>query len=270
MKFKSLKSVIPLGLLAAISIAGNASAATFLIDFGLNNAQGSTTSSPDTNGNTWNNIYSNAAAGNNTGGTGTSTGLSNLVSTANSGSSISLALINGTGAWSVSGGTGFGGLMNPSAALLGDFAVATATQDYFFTSGGGTASILISGLDQSMTYDFSFFATRNTTETRTTLYTITDNIGIHTVTLQTSGAGIGTNSAEYPTGQPNGNDDEIVSLTGMVPNSSGELNFMLSNVNGGFSYIGAMEITSVPEPTAALLGGLAAFGFAFTRRRCVG
>lgn len=267
MKFKSLRLLLRLGMLAGISFSYHAEAATFLIDFGLNNAAGSQTASPDTNGSYWNNVYSDNAAGTGNTGNGTSNGLSNLVNTANVASTISLALSSGTQPWSASGGTGFGGLITPNPALLGNLAIGTATQDYFFVGSAGTATIAIGGLNPSLTYNFRMFGTRNTAATRTTAYTITDNLGPHVITLQTSGTGIGTNTAVYPTGQPDGNDDEIVSLNGMVPTSLGTLNLGLSNVAGDFSYLGVMEITSVPESGTALLTGLAGIGFAFIRSR---
>lgn len=269
---KPTKFLVLLSAAAGLSLASNASAATFLIDFGLDiaatgsNEELRPTVGPDSNNNYWNNVYSTGNAGSGiSGGTGSS--LANLISVTNSSSTISLTLVNGTQPWSASGGRGFGGLLSPSQSLLGTFAQTSATRDYYFVGSGGNAGITISGLDPNLTYNFSFFGTRNNTETRTTRYTITGNTGSSFVDLQTSGVGIGTNTAAYPAGQPDGNDDQIVSLNGMVPNPAGVLQLQLSNVNGAFSYLGAMQITSVPEPGVAALSGFAALALLFRKRR---
>ena len=267
MKFKSIRFLLPLGVFAGISASENASAASFLIDFGLNNSAGSPTAAgPDANGHYWNNVYSGAAAGTTISG-GSGNNLSNLISTTNVASTISLALSGGTQPWSASGGSGFGGLLAPNPSLLGDFAIATATQDYFFVGSAGTATITLSGLSPSLTYNFLFYGGRDNTQTRTTRYTITDNLGSQFVDLQTSGTGIGTNTTAYPTGYSNGNDDQIVSLTGRVPTSGGNLTLTLSNVTGDFSYLGTLGIVSVPEPSTSALAGLAALALVCRRRR---
>lgn len=211
-----------------------------LIDFGPNDgANGLITSSPDAQGNYWNNLTS---------GSSVPSGLSlaNLVSADNTPTSIGATITSG--GWS-NNGIQNGGLTAPDALLLGDFAVATATEDYFFVQGGDgtTGTLRLNGLNAGSTYNLSFFATRNTTaaDIRTSRFSATDANGLHVIDLQTSGAGAGSSARPY------GNDDTMVSLTGLKPNVSGQINLTLTIVNGGFAYIGALEISETGNPTAS-------------------
>src|SRR5690606_7846137 len=65
---------------------------------------------------------------------------------------------------------------------------------------------------------------------------VTDVNALHAVTLQTSGPGAGSAARPY------GNDDTIVTLNGLVPNPSGELDLVVSEVNGLFAYLGVLQI----------------------------
>jgi hypothetical protein len=153
-----------------------------------------------------------------------------------------------------------GGLTDPDVSLLGNFAVGTATEDYFFVNGSGaTGTLRISGLDPAKKYDFSMFATRNTDAgtTRTTEYSVSDVNGLHTLDLQTSGPGAGSAARPY------GNNDTIVSLNGLVPNASGELDLAVTEKNGSFAYLGVLQISLAddkpvfvvnPQPIAAPVG----------------
>jgi hypothetical protein len=81
-----------------------------------------------------------------------------------------------------------GGLLNPSSALLGTFAIASATEDYFFISTqGNTETLRISGLNPERSYNMRFYGSRNTTTTRITTYAADGK----SVQLQTSGNNIG-------------------------------------------------------------------------------
>ncbi len=243
-----------------LALCHAASASTLLIDFGMTAAhvQGSPTGNPDANGVYWNNVTSTAHGAPIAGGTGLA--LANLVTTANTATTISLAFSPDNGGadatdqqW-LSAGRANGGLIgsNPGLTIDGySIGLASATEDYFF-SELGPATLTISGLNPNWTYDLSMFATRNTTETRITVYTVTDLTGPHATQLQTSGTNLG--GVGY-----NGNNSTIAGLDNLVPTAAGTLTMTIegSGAFPRFSYIGVLGITeTVPEPGSALLGGL--------------
>ena len=95
---------------------------TILVDCGPNDGtNGSVTSSPDSMGQYWNNLV--GAGG---GGAIPALSLTNLVTTTNAATTIGLN--SSASGWAANGFLN-GGLMAPSQALLGNFAVANATGD---------------------------------------------------------------------------------------------------------------------------------------------
>ena len=191
------------------------------IDFGLNTSNGDTTSSPDANGNYWNNFYVSTAGTNMT-----------LVDEDNNASGIVATLIISFG----QNGVTAGGLQSPSALLLSDLAVESATEDYFFVANTTPTNVIeFSGLDQSSRYIFTMFGTRNTTSTRISEYTLTGN-NTSVKTLQTSGENIGSD------GIYDGNDNTVAVSDTMTPDADGKIFFDLEVSAGGFAYIGAMKI----------------------------
>lgn len=202
---------------------------TFYVDFGPNDVtNGNITSSPDVNGNYWNNI------------TNTSTTAASVYLVTNKNIS-SGALINITTAFS-SNGINNGGLLSPNAALLKDFAVNTATQDYFHTDN--TGSFIIKGLDVSKGYVFSFFGTRNDPEIRKTNYTLVGKT-TYSATLQTSGTNLGGNGY-------NGNNSTILTTGTIIPDTRGQITITVKRELGAFGYIGIMKIEEVRQPVTAL------------------
>ncbi|MEI7502920.1 MAG: Ig-like domain-containing protein, partial [Paludibacter sp.] len=192
------------------------------IDFGLNySTNGIITASPDVNGNFWNNHTSVAV--------GAITILKNQAGTA---SGFTITNVTTFGA---NGGTAYGGLMAPTAALLGDFAIASATQDYFFLSTANTTYTLkISGLNVSKGYKFYVFGSRENATSRISKYVFTGSTSV-TGTLPTSGSNL--SGTGY-----NGNNSTIFTTSILTPNASGEVTFDLSIVSGGFAYINVMKI----------------------------
>lgn len=256
-------------LIAATVFSSGANAATLLIDFGRGNTNdGRTTVGPDANGNYWNNFNADAMG---IVGLDVPVGstISNLVTTSNAPTAIGVK----TNTVIRANGRNNGGLFSPngpSAALLGNFAIETATEDYFFTETGGSpalnnhADLQILGLNPAATYDFRLFGTRAVGSARRTRYTMTGGNGPHSAELVTSGPATGAN------GVYNGNDDEIVSITGVTPNVNNQIRFDIDAVAGGFGYIAILEITetlNVPEPTAALLAMVGGFTLVGARRR---
>lgn len=215
-------------------------ASAVLIDFSRDDgSNGHDTVSPDMRGTYWNNL------GTTTGTVPQGMSIQSLVTVNDAYTSLGLTVLSDN---FQNNGRNNGGLLSPSYALLGDLAIGTATEDYFYLNNGTsgiTGALAITGLDPAQKYDLSMFATRNTDSatTRTTMYSVSDVNGLHTVNLQTSGPGAG--SANYPYG----NDGTIVSLKQLVPNDAGELDLSVTEVNGLFAYIGILEI--VPSAQAS-------------------
>ncbi|MEM8946458.1 MAG: GDSL-type esterase/lipase family protein [Planctomycetota bacterium] len=210
-----------------------------LFDFGPSNSQdGDHTLGADANNNYWNNWHQAV------GGVAVTAGehLGDLIDDQGTPTGIDLTI---TGGFSANGKLN-GGLLSPSANLLGDFAVASATQDYFFSTAddqpeGGSddngGGFMLDGLDPNMIYDFRFFGSRNSFSTRITEYLVTGSNSA-VATLRTSGWNIGSN------GTYDGNDDEFAYVTGIRPDQYGQIFVDLTLVQGEFAYINAMEVTA--------------------------
>ncbi|RYD31713.1 MAG: hypothetical protein EOP87_14200 [Verrucomicrobiaceae bacterium] len=245
------KFIALLGLfLTAPAHAAITAGTSIYIDFGPNAVNGGVvTTSPATNGIYWNNAGTNVLAG----GGGTPTAPADLVSSTNVATGVNLTFSNNWQANSV------GGLADPTSALLGDFAVGTVTTDYIFhnkADSGANATITINNLDTSLTYNFKIFATRDNTQTRITQYTI----GSTSTTLQTSGTGIGN-------GGTNGNNNQFATFSSISPSGTGKIILSLTGSVTDFAYIAGLQLTAVPEPGAALLGGLGGLLLLSRRRR---
>lgn len=224
----------------ATAAAATSHAEVFRFDFGPASGNGVTTTSPDAFGKYWNNV------------TGPVT--EDIVNTDIGMSSLRIQF---TSDFSTNGGAGFGGLLTPDQALLGELAVSSATGDYFFGSGGFVTSFEIQGLDAGLEYTLRFFGTRATGETRITEYTAVGGNGTQSAQLQTSGTGAGSAG--------NGNDDDLAEIAGLTADVNGEIAVSFTRVAGGFSYLGALEIVVVPAPGAVALFG--ACGLVAVRRR---
>lgn len=214
---------------------------TVRIDFGKHDVtNGNPTTSPDTFGRHWNNF----------GQTANGSALLNLLNTANEPTPLGITLTATT--WQNNGILN-GGLLAPTTARLGELAVATATQDYLFVAGatGTNGTVKISGLNPARLYSMRFFGTRSDPGVRRSTYTVTAANGVYAGSLQTSGSGIGNGlggddgSATY-----NGNNRSTVALGGIQANSTGEVSLQLAVADGGFAYLGILEIVegvAVPE-----------------------
>ena len=210
---------------------------TLLVDFGPNDGtNGSVTSSPDSMGQYWNNLVGVGG-----GGAVPALSLTNLVTTGNAATTIGLS--SSASGWAANGFLN-GGLMSPSETLLGNFAVANATGDYFLTTT--SASLTLSNLDSTALYRLRFFGTRNATETRVTRYAATGGNGTLSSDLTTSGTGIGS-------GGYNGNNNTIATLNGVTPDAGSQIQITTSRITGSFAYLGIMEIMSNHAPQAQAL-----------------
>ncbi|SFO84808.1 Por secretion system C-terminal sorting domain-containing protein [Chitinophaga sp. YR627] len=224
------KLLLYLLLFCVISTGAYAQALrTFYVDFGPNDVtNGNVTNSPDVNGNYWNNVTNTA----------TTASSVYLVTNRNASSGV---FINITAGFS-SNGIQNGGLLSPNAALLKDFAINTATQDYFHTDNMG--SFVIKGLDVSKGYVFKFFATRNDPEVRRSNYTLVGKT-TYSATLQTSGTNLGG------TGY-NGNNSTILTTGTIAPDVKGQIAITVKREAGAFGYIGILKIEEVRIPVTPL------------------
>lgn len=121
----------------------------------------------------------------------------------------------------------------------------SATDDYFFGHSGDfagatdnpTGGFKLTGLNQSIVYDFTFFSSRTGVgDLRETAFAVT-------------GANSGSGLLE-----PANNDSNVLSIDGIAPDGNGEIYVEVSagpgNTNGNaFYYINLMEVNAVvPEP----------------------
>jgi hypothetical protein len=221
---------------------------TILIDFGPNDVtNGAVTASPDSLGHYWNNFV--GAGG---GGALSAISLGNLITSKNVATAIGLN--SSASGWAANGILN-GGLLNPGYALLGNFAVATATEDYFHTTT--TASLTFNNLDPTASYRLRLFGTRDTTETRVTRYTVTGGNGPFTTDLTTSGTGIGA-------GGTNGNNNTISSISGVTPNGGSQIQVAVTRLTGAYAHLGIIELMANRSPAAQALSFNATVGQTLT------
>ncbi|MEI6555268.1 MAG: YDG domain-containing protein [Paludibacter sp.] len=156
-------------------------------DFGpIEGTNGDATTNPDANGNYWNNI-SNAAGG--TGWSTTYPPFTNLINSGNTNSGFTLAF---TANGFTANGKLNGGLLSPYTSQFGsnsEFAIATATEDYIFTSNTSNGPVIkFSGLNTAKKYKFKIFGSRNTNIDRAAQYTLQGAGAPSVGTLQSSTA----------------------------------------------------------------------------------
>lgn len=239
-------ALLPLLAIAAVGLNA-ASAQTLLVDFGpqftISGTNGGS-NGPDINGNFWNNVNGPV--------------VTNLVSTANV----------GTG-WNISYTTA--ATFNPAPGTtwasnglsgLGNLAINTALADGAFTTGSNVQSFNLTNLATNFTYSITLYGGRDAADTRITLYSVAGAASFSN-TLTTSGTGIGGVGTNF-------NNNTVVTFSNLSPTASGVISVSYSSTTTNFSYLNAMRVVAVPEPsTAALvaLGGLALAGLAARRRR---
>ncbi|GLB49402.1 hypothetical protein Y10_17700 [Neptunitalea sp. Y10] len=206
-----------------------------LVDFGpTGGTNGAITNSPDMNNNYWNNA------------TVASTGTSfSLINTTNGSTPFTLSIADG---FVLNSSVNYG----PTAAnstTLGDLAISTATQDYFYLENGGSGNnvgqLIFSNLDNSKSYKFILFASRPTSSVRETAYTFTGQ-DTYNASLQTSDGA-------------SGNLTNFVETTYLTP-ANGEITLDVSIVSGGYGYVNLIKVeeysgVSTVEATAVTVTG---------------
>jgi lysophospholipase L1-like esterase len=199
-----------------------------LVDFGPDDkTNGNATLSPDSNGQHWNSWHKT------TGGSAITPGEALALKAADGTMTPWRLLISGQ--W-VCNGIQNGGLLSPVANLLGKLGINTATQDFFYVAQGTqSAGMTLTGLDPQATYRLRVFASRSTTEARTSRYEVT-GASTTSQSLQTSGKGI---SAD---GKSNGNDSAIATFTRLAPDAYGKLHLDVVVEKGSFGYISLLAL----------------------------
>ncbi len=218
-RYRVLKIFLLLAIMViSLFVKAQSPERVYLVDFGpADGVNGRATTELDQDGRKWNNQIAPAA-----------TASTPLVTTEDDASAVVLTVVSAFR----TNGINHGGLLAPDPDLLDDFAIATVTEDYFFTDA--SASLEISGLDPSRLYSCRIFATRDNPETRITRYDLT-GIGSSTYTLQTSGTDIGADGYD-------GNNDNILSTAPQYPSAAGTLSIGVSREAGSFAYIGGLAL----------------------------
>jgi lysophospholipase L1-like esterase len=212
-------------ILAFASLNAQALGKTLLFDFGPNNVtDGNSTVNPDSNGAYWNNITDPAS---------TST-ISSLKENTNTTTAYGIKI---SGSFTAKGIL-TGGLTAPDATKLGAFAIATVTQDFFYTTTAG--GFKLSGLVKTKAYKLYFFSSRNTSSDRFTKFAC---VGLNNsdVTIQSSGTNLGG------TGY-NGNNSTILASDYIYPDANSEINVTVSVFSGGYAYMNAMKLEEYTMP----------------------
>jgi hypothetical protein len=242
------KNVITVvALIAALGFGSQVNAEKILVDFGNDGAYRSlSVSVPDENGNYWNEVGAGADP-------------SNMVTTANSVSTIHLLRVNGHGTDSFNGPAGATSTDTNSpnyfvtkvtnttfnAAVLGDLGVTNAIFDYFSASAGTNFTFKLAGLDPAKIYSLRFLGshkypggeTGGADETRTTRYTVTGGDGTLSDDLV---VGVFASHNENGTASvvmtPDGSNEILIQVSGLTSTNSGYINAM------------SIEILDTPPP----------------------
>lgn len=205
------------------------SGARLLVDLGPSNAEdGDHTASPDGSGRTWNNwqpvdgdvqILAGEAVRDLLADDGTPTGIDLVIG----GGFLGNGLLNG-------------GLQSPDPALLGELAVADATEDFFYIdSPDNPGALTFEGLEPERGYTLSLLASRDWgSEDRLTRFVVS-GAGRQEATVQTSGAGL--------SGSYDGNTSAVVTLSGLRPDGWGRLHLDVDIAQGSYAYLNALSLT---------------------------
>lgn len=205
---------------------------TLYFDFGAisTTSYGETTDGADSNGNYWNNITNQPDVTNKYASAGTK--FENLVTSSNATTGYSITL---NSRFSTNGKKAGGGLLTPSADNLGDLAIITATQDYFFIEKSeDNSNFTISGLDPQKGYKFYIFASRSATQTRTGTYTMT-GVNSFSGQLQLAGSNLGGSGV-------NQNVSTILESTLVYPDDDGNILFTVSRYTGDYIALNVMKM----------------------------
>jgi hypothetical protein len=203
----------------------------FYFDFGRADVtNGNITAGADVNGNYWNNPTDPA-----TGAT------VNLVNSNNAPSPYTLVVTAGYG----TNGRNNGALLLPVEDMLGDLAIATATEDYFFTFDQNR-QVKITNLNVAKGYKFYIFGSRTDAGNRYTTYTLKGEYTFEGK-LRTTGSDIGA-TAMGSSGY-NANTSGLFISDILRPDANGEISITTSHDN--CTYFNVMKIEEYGYASAA-------------------
>ena len=224
-------------LLVTLGLSGQTLVQKFYLDFGQDNPnEERRTTGVDANSNYWNNLVAPNGS----------------PSTLDAGIAVALKNAeNTTTAYVVevartirSNGGANGGLATPDPALLGDLAVGTATEDYFFLDGGmGKGLFKFKNLDTAKAYKFYIYGCRTAAgNQRGVIYSLSGKNGSHGKQLN-SGTGIGADGYD-------GNNHNVWESTLVVPAGNGEIMLELGRLfSGEMAYINALKMEEYSDFT---------------------
>lgn len=231
---------VPLSIFAAGLFLGLAaptlSAAVILVDFGLDTQQ---------SGGNWNNVSNPSNLSLWTSGTSNLTLIPDLKEF-NSGLATSYGLTISVGGSSHAGIAGGNNAAAPTPAPF----ILSSSRDSAAAPNGAVVTFRVTGLDQLVTYDFSFLATINTTSTSTRNTSFTINGNTQTINAL--------------------NNSTLVQFNDIAPDVNGVIAIGWRGAIGGTNtgFLNGFSITydPVPEPASATLAA-ASLGFLAIRRR---
>ncbi|MFL9844187.1 T9SS type A sorting domain-containing protein [Flavobacterium rhizosphaerae] len=213
------KLLLSLGMLVSLAhVHGQTLEQTMYIDFGPNvGTNGAITVNPDLNNNYWNNPTSGAVGA-----------TYDIVNNQNTDTGIDMEVTNN---FIVNTSINYGPTA-PVASLLGDLAIGTATQDYWYLESGGsgnnTGQVTFSNLTAGNGYKFYIFASRPTTAIRKTAYTVT-GLNSFNGQIQTSDSGTG-------------NINTILETTIISPDANGTITIDVSIAQDAFGYMNVIKM----------------------------
>lgn len=231
---KAKQTLLTLAVLAGgLNAGAQTLERSFYIDYGQNNVtnQGYKTVGADTNGHYWNNIFGKGTAAPDKAYPQTI----NLVASDNTATECRLQL---SSRFSTNGYTN-GGLQKPSAALLGDLAIESATQDYIFLEGSQDYGVIhFMGFNPNKGYRFYLFGSRTATDERAAYFDLTgENCWREEMVM--SGSGIGN-------GGYNGNNNNVLTSEIIFPDRSGNIDLTIIKKSSGIMvYLNCMKIEEV-------------------------
>jgi hypothetical protein len=210
-------------------------------DFGPDNdgLDGRSTQSPDSNGNHWNHWFAVPGDTHILAGEHKST----LIDSTGKPTGVRWII---TGGFRVNGRR-HGGLFAPNGpdpARLGELAVESATEDFFFSTAddlnGGSdddlpGGFMFAGLDPALVHEFRIFGSRAHPAVHRTQFTIHGGTR-HVAELQTSGQNLGGK------GSSDANDHQILTISGVRPDAFGQVFVDMLALEGRLACINAMEI----------------------------
>ncbi|MDR1337319.1 MAG: GDSL-type esterase/lipase family protein [Tannerella sp.] len=215
-------------LFVACQLFGQTLVRKFYIDFGQDNpAEGRHVTGVDGSGNQWNNVIA-------PNGSPSTLGAGPTVQLKSSTGQSTLYTLEVARAINSNGGSN-GGLSTPDPVLLGDLAVASATEDYFYLESG-KGLFLFKNLDVDRAYRFYIYGCRTALGNRRgVVYSLSGRNGSHGSQLNT-GTGIGD-------GGYDGNNNNVWESSPVFPAANGEIMLELGRLfSDQMAYISALKM----------------------------